>query len=218
MPSVINDLTGPTPSAPTGVSSNPPYTDPNLPTSDSASLYDKGNDQDVITDFRIHSRYERDYHRYLMGVTSTVGFLGSSAAIVQLAAPTLLWVVDWTGCRFLQKAMLPDPTTVGSVWTLLDAMLEPAAIILAPNGTTPLFRLTGTYVFGCTNPGANFFDNVVYPVVPWFNSTGISSLRTISVSDLDSTLLSTVASSVTGQTSNLGPSPSTLTGQISLSK
>ncbi len=160
----------------------PPYIAPNL--TDMSALYNEGLLPSVVTDFHIHNHYERDNHRYMMGISSPGGFNGASVAFVQLAAPTLLWVADWTGCRFLEKAMIPDPTAVTDDWVLLDSWLEPAQIIIAPNGTTPLFRITGTYVFGNQNPGTAFYSNVTYPVAPWFNSTGITSLRTISPGDL----------------------------------
>src|SRR5689334_19409335 len=107
------------------------------------SLYDLGDDPAVTTDFRIKHHYEKDQHRYMLGVTSPGGFQGKSVAFVQLAAQTVLWVADWTGCRFLKKAMVPDPANVNPGWVLLDAWLEPFMVAVSPNGSAPLYRVSG---------------------------------------------------------------------------
>lgn len=152
---------------------------------DSKSLFNQGDAQAVITDYRIRCHYERDYHRYMMGIASPGGFQNNTAAFVQLASETLLWVADWTGARFLQKPMVPDPTNVGAGWVLMDVWLDPAEIVLSQDGTSPLYRLTGTYIFGQQNPGQNFYSNVSIPAAPWFINDGIASLRSISAADLD---------------------------------
>lgn len=175
---------------------------------DELGLYNEENEQSVITDFHIHHHYERDNHIYMVGIASPQGFQGNTAAFVQLASPTLLWIADWTGARFLEKPVVPDPTTVNNEWVLMDVWMNPAQIVIGQDGTTPLFRLTGTYIFGHKNPGPNFYSNVVFPVAPWFTATGFISLRAISASDLDKTGLlepSTIAGGGAGQVGNLGP-------------
>lgn len=163
-----------------------PYIDPNL--FDTAGLYNQEDSPAVITDYRIQHHYERDLGIYMLGIASPKGFQGASAAFIQTAAPTLLWIADWTAARFLQKPMVPDPNAVNSNWILMDVWLNPADIIVGQDGTTPLIRLTGTYIYGHQNPGSNFFSNVMFPVAPWFVSDGFASLRSISVEDLISLL------------------------------
>lgn len=153
----------------------------------SPSLFNQGDSQSVITDFRIKHHYQRDGHVYQLGITSPSGFKGQSAAFVQLAAPTLLWVVDWTGCRFYQKAMIPDPDAIESGWVLLEAWLEPFMVVIAANGTTPLYRCSGVYIYGHKNPGPKIYNNTAYPVAPWVNDTSI--IRTIDANDLQKYLL-----------------------------
>jgi len=159
-----------------------------MPVKDTNSIINQGNNQSVITDYRVRSRFERDFRRYQLGITSPTGFLGRTAAFVQLAAPTLLWVVDWTGCSFLDKPSVPDPYTVGLGWVLLDACLEPAAVTVAVDGSTPLYRLTGTYVFGHELPGPLVYSNVRFPVAPWIDGTNL--IVTIAATDLDPAILS----------------------------
>lgn len=182
-----------------------PFFDPAL--IDELGLYNQEDSESVITDFHIHHHYERDLHIYMMGIASPQGFGGNKASFVQLASPTLLWIADWTGARFLSKPMVPDPTTVSEEWILMDVWMNPAQVVIGQDGTTPLFRLTGTYIFGHQNPGKNFYSDVVFPVAPWFTSTGLASLRAISASDLDKTglLEPSTITGFTGQVGNIGP-------------
>lgn len=183
-----------------------PYINPAI--YDDLSLYNQEDSESVITDFEIHHHYERDLHLYMMGIASPQGFQGNRAAFVQLASPTLMWIADWTGARFLEKPMVPDPISVSSEWVLMDVWMNPAQIVIGQDGTTPLFRLTGTYIFGHQNPGPNFYSNVSFPVAPWFTSTGFVSLRSINAGDLDKTGLlepSTIAGGLLGGVGNLGP-------------
>lgn len=169
-----------------------------VPYDDSSALYSQSNAQDVVTDFKITYRYEQDYHRYMMGISSPGGFNNMTAAFVQLTAPTLLWIVDWTGLRALKRAMIPDPSVVNPGWLLLDASLEPYMVILAPNGTTPMYRLSGTYIYGRINTGPDFTSNLskhVYPIAPWIidqegtNGQDGYIARVIDATDLQSFLL-----------------------------
>jgi hypothetical protein len=128
-------------------------------------------------DYMITHRYEGDTHRYMTGVSSPNGFQGASVAFFQLTAPTLLWIADWTAAQYNGPPQVPDPFSVGSNWILLDIHLEPAQIGLAPDGVTPLYRFSGTYFFGCTNPGAcssyatSPFIQAQYPRAPWLEDT-----------------------------------------------
>ena len=119
------------------------------------------------TDYMIVNRYERDGHKYVMGVTSPRGFQGRSVSIVQLASPTLILISQWTACQFRKKPDAPDPASQDYNWILLDIWPETVMETVGPDGVTPLWRLTGTYVYAHVNPSQNVFSDIVFPRPPW---------------------------------------------------
>lgn len=123
------------------------------------------DDQNIFADYEIRNRYEGDKHVYMMGITSPGGFQGKSVAFCQLAAPTTLWMVDWTACKWNTPPLVPDPNDPADPeWILMDVITEPAQIIIGRDGVTPIYRLSGTYVYGHTNPDQ---ANIYFPRPPF---------------------------------------------------
>jgi len=155
-----------------------------LPTSDTQGL-------DVWIDYKIVNRLERDQHAYMMGITSPGGFQGNSVAFVQLAAPTELWIADWTALRLNQQPPPPDPTPLPG-WVLLDTHIETAAVIVGPDGITPMYRISGTYFYGKQNPTAGYggvFNDLCFGR-PGFLQDNID--RTIPTSPLAQSIITNV--------------------------
>ncbi len=130
------------------------YTDP----ADVAAMY---------PDFEIRNRYWKDHRKYLGGVTSPGGFLGKSAAIFQLAAPTLLWICDWTALKSSNQPVIPNIIPGDANWELLDEDYEAANIIVQADQTTPWYRLSGYYIYAMTNPNAITLSDVRFGRPPW---------------------------------------------------
>lgn len=112
----------------------------------------------IFTDYHIRSKYEKDYHRYAIGVTQATASTGAaSVAAVQLANPTFLWIADWTAAKLgtvpdIPKAQINnDPN-----WVLLDEHYEKVEIEVAADGQNPLYRITGTYVYSKLNPDPTY--------------------------------------------------------------
>ena len=143
----------------------------------------------IFVDYMIMNRYEKDRHVYMMPLTSTTGFLGSSAAFVQLAAPTLLWIADWTACKYGNCPDIPDPNTANTGWVLLDEFYEPAMITVGADGVTPLYRISGTYVYGHVNPSDLTVNNINFARPPWLEN---SFTRTIPAGKLRKSLIDTL--------------------------
>lgn len=117
----------------------------------------------IFTDYQIFNRYESDRHVYMMPIASPTGFAGGSAAFVQLAAPTLLWIADWTAARTNRKPVIPPPEFLADPnWILLDVMPETAMVNLTADGATPLYRISGCYIYGHRNPSNDVFVHVRY--------------------------------------------------------
>lgn len=151
-----------------------------------AKFIANGPGDDVPTRFLLKNRYERDRHIYMMGITSPNGFQGAKTAFVQLASPTLLWISDWTVARFNKKPRIPSSTLLDPNWVLLDEIPETDAITVGPDGTNPLYSVSGIYVYGCRNPDANVYNNVTFPRPAWLADVFI---RTINSSDLEQGLI-----------------------------
>src|SRR5207237_4450544 len=76
------------------------------------------------TEWMIKSHYEHDDAIYMGGMTSPRPFQGASVSFVQLNAPSLLWIVQWTGARLAAMPVIPDPTSVDPNWVLMDKQYE----------------------------------------------------------------------------------------------
>jgi len=171
-------------------------TGPVTPNGDSGK-YDtsKTRNPGIWTDCQIINRYESDRRIYMMSLcfprpggerilstagagvsqhsTATISNTSSSkpsVAFVQLGSPTLLWICDWTVCRTSAKPIAPDPDPGDSNWVLLDEWIEPVKIVVLDDAQTPVYRLSGTYFYGHTNPSANPIDNMNFPRPPWLQN------------------------------------------------
>lgn len=131
----------------------------------------------IYDEYIITSKYEKDYHRYLMGIaynsdysltTNTGTSLQQSYPIVQLASPTLIWIVDWTCARVNKQPEIPDPFLSNNyAWVLMDEHYEPFMISIATDGVTPVWRLSGTYVYANANPSSITVKDLLFPLPPW---------------------------------------------------
>lgn len=135
---------------------------------------DDGFDGGIWTDYMVKNFYEGDEHVYMTGITSPNGFQGKKAAFFQLAAPTLIWVCRWTACKFNVKPAVPSFAPPNEHWILLDKHLEPVMMGLAGDGVSPLFRLSGTYTYGCDNPDA---VKLSFPKAPWMDDSVDRSIQ-----------------------------------------
>jgi len=151
----------------------------------------------IFTDYMIQSYYEADQHVYMIPLAGTLPapvrgesvlstqpraqpFPGSdtltstqqrpSTAFVQLAAPTLLWIVDWTAQRLGSPPITPSPEPEDPNWVLLDEHYNPTMITVAVDGRTPLYRLTGTFVYGHRH-ATDTVNHLRFPRPPWLQDT-----------------------------------------------
>lgn len=182
-----------------GNSKDTPFVSVTVDAIDFDDVLGKFNDPDtgaIWTDYIIINKYENDRHVYMLPITSPDGFQSTgggrslstgpisqatigaipggfsnqqTAAFVQLAAPTLLWICQWTVCRYAKKPIIPDPTPRNSNWVLLDILPETRNIAVGADGVTPLFRISGTYVYGHRNPTNDPFLSINWPRVPWLD-------------------------------------------------
>ena len=158
-----------------------------LGANDQAGKYETGDPAAIYTDYQIRSHYEKDRHIYMMPVTSPeeTQALDGTVAFVQLAMPTLLWVADWTARRQKEKPEMPDPRLILAVglgqkgllvavpdknWVLLDDNYETAQYTLLIDGETPVWRLSGIYVYGHRRPSLLTVNDVTFPRSPEFKN------------------------------------------------
>lgn len=140
-----------------------------VPTDDfDARVIPPDSDQDIYTSYKISNRYVNPQRRYMLGITSPAGFNGQSAAFVQLASQTMLWITDWTALKTNSKPKIPFPTPADDRWVLLAKYWTPAMVIPNPtDGVTPLFRISGTYIFGLKDPSEETLVDTTFPRPPW---------------------------------------------------
>lgn len=191
-------------SNPTGPENVPPavvnFSDPNLlGTQDFKALYQQVDSTSaVFEDYRVINRYEKDYHTYMLGITSPLGYQGASAAFTRLARPTVLWIADWTASKAGDVPEIPDRDPADPNWILLDEHLEPALITLKPDGITPVYRISGCYVYGCLTVFEELNQNAIIPCPPWLNSEGPTVSRRIENEEFQQNIINLTTSSLTG--------------------
>ncbi|RJQ24619.1 hypothetical protein C4577_07570 [Candidatus Parcubacteria bacterium] len=125
------------------------------------------------TDFTVMNYYEYDLHRYMAGMTSPDPFDGATAAFFQLAAPTMLWMSRWTCCRLSIAPDIPTPISFEDEdWVTMDEQYETASIVTLKDATTPLYRISGLYVFGHRNPSKqlNILNLMNFGRPPWITT------------------------------------------------
>lgn len=154
---------------------------------DQGGRFVEGGADGIFADFVVRSRYEQDRQRYMAAIASPNGFQGAAVAFFQLAAPTLLWVADWTALKAAAKPEVPDPFSVDANWVLLDVHLELGHIDVLADGATALYRVSGTYVFGHKKPANNPFTDVVFPLPPYLEPGSFT--RTMPLAKLKAAIL-----------------------------
>lgn len=135
---------------------------------DENALYDANlaASDSIFVDYMITNHYEKDHHKYMMPLTSPQKFQGKSVAVVQLAAPTLLMICNWSALSYGRQPKSPK-NDIGADWILLDEFCEPVMTNLAADGTTAIYRLNGTYVYANVNPSENLNTDCAFPRPPW---------------------------------------------------
>lgn len=123
-------------------------------------------DRSIFIEYLVQNRFESDKHIYQMPLSSPSGFNGASCAFVQLANPTLMLISDWTALKSLEVPEIPD-SNIGSRWILLDEHYEPAMVILSADGVTPVYRISGTFFYGCVNPNPQTIQDIAFGKAPW---------------------------------------------------
>ena len=130
---------------------------------------DSGTDNlGIWSEYVINCYYEEDRQIYMMPISSPNGFQGASVAFVQLAAKTLLWIVEWSAERYIYKPQIPDEDSVDPNWILMDKHLHGAWLDLQADSQSPSWRISGTYVYGHVNPPADPLSSFVFPCPPWY--------------------------------------------------
>lgn len=153
--------------------------------SDYDAKFIEDGSQNVYLDYRIESKYEKDYHAYMMptakwqplepkvkkkeGATISASYAQDpTVSFVQMAAPTLLWIVDWSCSRINEKPKIPNSTLAYNYgWILLAEHYEPAMMRIAADGVAPVWRISGTYVYGHVNPSLVCTDDIIFTRPPW---------------------------------------------------
>lgn len=139
---------------------------------DAKFVQDQPTPFSIFTETVLNNRYYSDPGRFMLGVNSPAGFEGDTVAFVQLRAPTLLWMCDWTTERWDTQPDVPDPAQLAdSNWVLLGMTPETRNVAVGPDGISALYRISGTYFYGHRRPNANPFAHVAYGLPPWLEDT-----------------------------------------------
>jgi hypothetical protein len=97
--------------------------------------------------YELQTAYTTDYHTIPL---PTVGSPFCSFAV--LAPPTMTKAVSFSATRWDQPPTAPNPQTIDPNNVLLHTVYNPEAAQLGPDGQTPIYRLTGTYIYGIQDP------------------------------------------------------------------
>lgn len=114
------------------------------------ALYDPAENSDgIYDDVAVENHYEFDPNTFMLPITSPAGYAGQKAAFVCLSEPTLAtWVADWSVSKRGIAPTVPSEETSDPNVVLLYKYIDPNMLKLMGNGTTVVYRLSGTYVYG----------------------------------------------------------------------
>jgi hypothetical protein len=172
-----------------------------------AQYTNPNNYSGVFGDYFFENHYERDPHTYMASQTTETPFNGSTVGFVRIGGPTLLWVCEWTAMQVGAKPVAPSPVPVSSDWVLLDIQPTFAGESRAADGVSPLYRLSGVYVYGHKNPNADVYKDGVFPLYPWVSQ---SAGRQMQSSDFKQGLID----GTTGDSAGGGAGPGQLQGTV----
>ena len=135
----------------------------------------------VWTDYIVQNRYEDNRRIFMMANTIpgdySPSLLQGKVSFVQIAQPTLLWIADWTAARWKKRPKIPNPTVQDTRWVLLHKIIEPANATLGPNGVDPLYRISGTYIYGHKNPLEDPISLMNFGRPAWMEEATISGVE-----------------------------------------
>lgn len=155
--------------------------------------------------YKITNRYERDLHKYMMGINSPGGFQGASVAFVQLASPTLLWIAEWAATTIGGKPDIPNLKVRNPNWELLDEWHYPGMIDVMKNGQTLFYPHAGVYVYAHKNPSADMLDDINYACPPWIDPNAAS--QTVESDQLDDDMIQDEDMPIAGGGNNVQVNP-----------
>ncbi len=121
----------------------------------------------IITDYIVRNKYHKNLGIYMNGVTSPTPFNGASVAFIQLSNPTLLWIAHWTACKAGAQPECPSKFPLDTQWILLYEYLESVKIETLADGQSPLYRLSGLYIYGHQSPDESTVKNISFPLPPY---------------------------------------------------
>jgi hypothetical protein len=131
----------------------------------------------VWDDCVVVNRYAHRHGRYMAGISSPNGFNGQSVAFFQMWNPTLLLISDWTAQASNRQPEIPNPEPQDSDLVLLGDFPELRNVEVAGDSVTPVYRISGVYVYGFKNPKASVYEDAVYPRPPWLKDDFDRSVR-----------------------------------------
>ena len=134
-------------------------------------IADPGNYTGICVEYFFENSYENDRHTYMASQTSATPFNNSTVGFVKVGNPTTLWICEWTACQLGAKPMAPNPIPESSGWVLLDVQPTLAGKSIVTDAQTPIYRISGVYVYGRKNPADNVYEDAVFPVYPWIANT-----------------------------------------------
>ncbi len=71
---------------------------------------------------------------------------------------------DWTVSKLGARPSVPDPIPLDSNWVLLKKLPELQNVTVGPDGITPLYRVSGVYVYGRRTAPSNTYDASNFPL------------------------------------------------------
>lgn len=161
-----------------------------------------GSSATMFTDYMIRNSYEEDPHTYMLGISSPQGFQGDKVAFVQLASTTLVLVCRWTGCRYNEQPIVPQADPEDDNLVVLYRSPVTVSVTTGPDGVTPLYRISGTYVYGVRNPDPTLLNNVSFGLDPRYLDN-FAGGRTMPTRYEDPTLMQAQAGAAGGNNAQL---------------
>ena len=113
------------------------------------SLFAEDNELAPTRIYDIHISYDTDEGILQMPVA---GGPAANAVIIQACSPYGRKIVDWAVERYGAKPVYPSPAPPSSTQVLKWKRITLQSSVLAPDGTTQIYRATGQFIYYLTVP------------------------------------------------------------------
>ena len=139
-----------------------------IPITSADALYQSDGVAGIYTDYMVRNHYYFPQGNVMVGVTDTGGFQNMGSAFMCLENPQATWLADWTAEKRGSPPVIPTWKTDDPNVVLLARWFDPDMLELMADGSSVVYRISGTYYYGFKDPDK---ARLYHGRPPWMQSS-----------------------------------------------